>query len=114
MLPTGAFLRIDSIILRPGGSGKKIGRSSEGSVSKTELHPLGVINMGRLMYVPPALLLDSFPIHGWPATHGDKSAAPAPRNAYTCSVLLKSNHESRSRFSRRSPVRRNRSSRAVD
>ena len=39
------------------------------------------------MYVAPSLLLDSFPIHGWPATHGDKSEAPATRNAYTCSVF---------------------------
>ena len=88
MLPTGAFLRIDSIILRPGGSGKKIGRSSEGSVSKTEHHPVGVSNRERLMYVAPSLLLDSFPIHGWPATHGDKSEAPATRNAYSRSVSL--------------------------
>ena len=90
MLPTGAFLRIDSIILRPGGSGKKIGRSSEGSVSKTEHHPVGVSNRERLMYVAPSLLLDSFPIHGWPATHGDKSEAPATRNAYSRSVSPRS------------------------
>ena len=56
------------------------GRESEGSVSKTEHH------RERLMYVVPALLLDSFPIHGWPATHGDKSEAPATRNAYSRSV----------------------------
>jgi hypothetical protein len=40
------------------------------------------------MYVAPSLLLDSFPIHGWPATHGDKSEAPATRNAYSRSVFV--------------------------
>jgi hypothetical protein len=38
------------------------------------------------MSAASVLMLDSFPIHGWPATHGDKSEAPATRNAYSRSV----------------------------
>ena len=46
----------------------------------------------RLMSAASALMLDNFPIHGWPATHGDKSAAPATRNAYSRSVFLEQHH----------------------
>jgi hypothetical protein len=38
------------------------------------------------MSAASALMLDSFPIHGWPATHGDKSEAPATRNVLTAVV----------------------------
>jgi hypothetical protein len=38
------------------------------------------------MSAASALMLDNFPIHGWPATRGDKSEAPATRNVLTAVV----------------------------
>jgi hypothetical protein len=40
------------------------------------------------MSAASALMLESSPIHGWPATRGDKSEAPATRNVPTAVVFL--------------------------
>ena len=40
------------------------------------------------MSAASALMLESSPIHGWPATRGDKSEAPATRNVPTPVVSI--------------------------